>query len=260
MLKLLLKKQLFEIFRSYFYDAKKNKARSRLATALYIGLFVLLMAGILGGIFTLLAVKLCGPLAAAGLGWLYFALTGGIAVLLGAFGSIFNTYAGLYLPKDNDLLLSMPVPVSSLVAARLSGVYLMGLMYSAVVILPAVVVYWATVGITVSAVLGGLVLTLLISLAVLVLSCALGWVAAKISQKLRNKSLVVVLASLVFIACITSSISRPRASFRTCWPTPGLTAPRSGAGPIPCTCSAAWARAAGRPCWRSRRQWRRCAA
>ena len=174
MLKLLLKKQLFEIFRSYFYDAKKNKARSRLATALYIGLFVLLMAGILGGIFTLLAVKLCGPLAAAGLGWLYFALTGGIAVLLGAFGSIFNTYAGLYLPKDNDLLLSMPVPVSSLVAARLSGVYLMGLMYSAVVILPAVVVYWATVGITASAVLGGLVLTLLISLAVLVLSCALG--------------------------------------------------------------------------------------
>ena len=147
MLKLLLKKQLFEIFRSYFYDAKKNKARSRLATALYIGLFVLLMAGILGGIFTLLEVKLCGP-PAAGLGWLYFALTGGIAVLLGVFGSIFNTYAGLYLPKDNDLLLSMPVPVSSLVAARLSGVYLMGLMYSAVVILPAVVVYWATVGVT----------------------------------------------------------------------------------------------------------------
>ena len=199
MLKLLLKKQLFEIFRSYFYDAKKNKARSRLATALYIGLFVLLMAGILGGIFTLLAVKLCGPLAAAGLDWLYFALTGLIAVLLGAFGSIFNTYAGLYLPKDNDLLLSMPVPVSSLVAARLSGVYLMGLMYSAVVILPAVIIYWVTVGVTASAVLGGLVLTLLISLAVLVLSCALGWVAAKIGQKLRNKSLVVVLASLVFI-------------------------------------------------------------
>ena len=199
MLKLLLTKQRFEIFRSYFYDAKKNKARSRLATALYIGLFVLLMAGILGGIFTLLAVKLCGPLAAAGLGWLYFALMGLIAVLLGAFGSIFNTYAGLYLPKDNDLLLSMPVPVSSLVAARLSGVYLMGLMYSAVVILPAVIIYWVTVGVTASAVLGGLVLTLLISLAVLVLSCALGWVAAKISQKLRNKSLVVVLASLVFI-------------------------------------------------------------
>ena len=29
MLKLLLKKQLTEIFRTYFYDAKKNKARSK---------------------------------------------------------------------------------------------------------------------------------------------------------------------------------------------------------------------------------------
>ena len=41
------------------------------------------------------------------------------AVLLGAFGSVFNTYAGLYLPKDNDLLLSMPIPVSVLVAAKI---------------------------------------------------------------------------------------------------------------------------------------------
>ena len=32
MLKLLLKKQLLEIFRSYYYDAKKNKARSKAAT------------------------------------------------------------------------------------------------------------------------------------------------------------------------------------------------------------------------------------
>ena len=31
MLKILLKKQLAEIFRSYFYDAKKNKARSKAA-------------------------------------------------------------------------------------------------------------------------------------------------------------------------------------------------------------------------------------
>ena len=135
MLKLLLKKQLLEIFRSYFYDAKKNKARSKISTAMYFVLFALLIVGLLGGIFTFLAAKLCTPLVSAGLDWLYFALMGLIAVMLGAFGSVFNTYAGLYLPKDNDLLLSMPIPVSSLVAARLLSVYLMGLLYSAVVIL-----------------------------------------------------------------------------------------------------------------------------
>lgn len=200
MLKLLLKKQLFEIFSPYFYDAKKNKARSKVSTAMYFALFALLIIGLLGGIFTFLSVKLCAPLVSVNLGWLYFALMGLIAVFLGAFGSVFNTYAGLYLPKDNDLLLSMPIPVSSLVAARLFSVYLMGLMYSAVVIVPAVIVYWVTAGVTAFSLLGGLVLTFLISVFVLTLSCIFGWIVAKISQNLRHKSVIVVLASLAFIA------------------------------------------------------------
>ena len=55
MVKLLLKKQLSEIFRSYFYDAKKNKARSKGTTIAYIVMFVLLMAGVLGGRLGVLA-------------------------------------------------------------------------------------------------------------------------------------------------------------------------------------------------------------
>lgn len=127
MLKLLLKKQLLEIFRSYYYDAKKNKARSKAATIAYIAMFAVLMVVVLGGIFTLLSVKRCAPMAQAGMGWLYFALMGLLAVFLGVFGSVFNTYASLYLAKDNDLLLSMPIPVCVLLASRLLGVYLMGL-------------------------------------------------------------------------------------------------------------------------------------
>ena len=199
MLKLLIKKQLLEIFQVYFYDAKKNKARSRTSTAMYFALFALLVFGLLGGIFTFLAVKLCTPLITAEMDWMYFALMGLIAVLLGAFGSVFNTYAGLYLPKDNDLLLSMPIPVSTLVGARLFGVYMMGLLYSAVVILPAIIVYWVTAGVTLPVVRGGLLMTLLISVFVLTISCVLGWLVAKISQKLKHKSLVTVLISLVVI-------------------------------------------------------------
>ena len=121
MLKLLLKKQLMEIFRSYYYDAKKNKARSKAATIAYIAMFAVLMVVVLGGIFTLLSVKRCAPMAQAGMGWLYFALMGLLAVFLGVFGSVFNTYASLYLAKDNDLLLSMPIPGYVLLASRLLG-------------------------------------------------------------------------------------------------------------------------------------------
>ena len=100
MLNLLLKKQFLEIFQVYFYDAKKNKARSKTSTAMYFVLFFLLVFGLLGGIFTFLAMKLCTPLTHVGMDWMYFALMGLVSVLLGTFGSVFNTYAGLYLPKD----------------------------------------------------------------------------------------------------------------------------------------------------------------
>ena len=197
MLKLLLKKQLLEIFRSYYYDAKKNKARSKAATIAYMVMFALLMVVVLGGIFTLFSVKMCAPMTQAGMGWLYFALMGLLAVFLGVFGSVFNTYASLYLAKDNDLLLSMPIPVSVLLTSRLLGVYLMGLLYSGIVILPAVIVYWAVAGATLANVLGGVLLTALISVFVMTLSCALGWVVAKISL-LKHKSFVTVVISLAF--------------------------------------------------------------
>ena len=107
MLKVLVKKQLMEIFRSYFYNAKKNKAYSKSATAAYVVLFVMLMVGVLGGIFTGMALMICKPMAEAEVEWFYFALMGLTAILLGAFGSVFNTFSSLYLSKDNDLLLSL---------------------------------------------------------------------------------------------------------------------------------------------------------
>lgn len=199
MLKTLLKKQFAEIFRSYFYNAKKNETRSKGATIVYILLFILIMVGFLGGVFTYLSVAICGALADAGMDWLYFALMGLLAVFLGIFGSVFNTYSGLYLAKDNDLLLSMPIPVNTIMTARLLGVYLMGLMYSGVVIVPAAIVYWVTVSASAGAIIGSLILIILISIFVLTLSCTLGWVVAKISLKLKNKSFITVLISLLFI-------------------------------------------------------------
>ena len=128
MLKVLLKKQMMEVFRTYFYDAKKNRARSRSATILWMIFFVLVVVGVLGGLFTFLATSLCGGLVGSGVGWLYFIIFALLSICLGVFGSVFNTYAGLYLAKDNDLLLSMPIPVRDIMAARLLNVYLLGLL------------------------------------------------------------------------------------------------------------------------------------
>ena len=200
MLKVLLKKQLTEVFRMYYYDAKRNKPRSKAGTIGMFILFFVLMFGFLGGMFTFLSVTLCEALVPAGLSWFYFLIFTGLAILFGAFGSVFNTFAGLYLGKDNDFLLSMPIPIKYIVLSRLLNVYLMGTMYSGIVILPALIVYWVIGSSTLSAILCGLALFLVISFAVLILSCLLGWVVAKISVKLKNKSIITVLIALACIA------------------------------------------------------------
>lgn len=199
MLKVLLKKQMNEVFRGYFYNRKTNKARSKGNRITLFILFAFLMIFVLGGTFTFVAMGVCFGLTYVGMGWLYFALMSGIAIVLGAFGSVFNTYSGLYLPKDNDLLLSMPIPVRTIIISRLLNVYLLGVMYSGVVMLPTLIVYWVIADSGISVVVGGIVLFLIVSAIVLMLSCLLGWVVARISQKLKNKSFIVVLIALVCI-------------------------------------------------------------
>ena len=210
MVKLLLKKQLTEIFRSYFYDAKKNKMRSKSATIGFIALYALLMVGLIGGMFAVFSLSLCGPLCAAGQDWLYFTLFTVVGILLGVFGSVFNTFSGLYQAKDNDLLLSLPIPVRAILVSRLLGVYLMGLMFSGVILLPCVAVYWIVEELSAATVIGGLALVLAVSLVVLVLSCLLGWVVAKVYAKLKRKNILTTVVALVlfgayYVVCFRAS-------------------------------------------------------
>lgn len=199
MTKLLIKKQFIEIFRSYFYDAKKNTARSKAGTILYFVLFAFLIVVVFGGTFGSMAFAMCGPLSQAGYGWLYFLVMSMSALFIGIIGSVFNSYSTLYLAKDNDLLLSLPIPISKIIFSRLISVYLLGLMYSGFIILPTVIVYQIVRSFDPAALAGGIMLLILMSLAVFILSCVLGWVVAKISLKIKSKSFAIVAASLIFI-------------------------------------------------------------
>ena len=74
----------------------------------------------------------------------------------------------------------------------------MGLMYSAVVIIPAVVVRFFIYGVDAAQIAGAVLYTALISLFVLALSCIFGYLVARISLKLKNKSFITVIISVLF--------------------------------------------------------------
>ena len=198
MLKTLVKKQMAEIFKSYFVNQKTGKARSKGAS---IGLFILFffIMAFLCVVFFGMGMMLSDILKIPGFEWMFFALMGIISIVFGLFGSVFNTYASLYIAKDNDLLLSMPIPVKHLLASRLISVVGLSFIYSASVLIPTTVIYLIFGNFSLSALIMQILLMIFIPLFISVLSCILGFVVAVISSKLKNKSFITVIISIVFI-------------------------------------------------------------
>ena len=175
MIRILMKKQLKMLFSGFFVDRKTGKSRPKGAVVCGIVIYIALILGCMGSMFGSVAYSMCAQLCAVGLDWMYMAMMAMMSLAIGIFGSVFNTYASLYQAKDNDLMLSLPIPVRAILFSRLAGVYVMGVI-SAVIVM------------------------ILLTFVVLVLSCILGWVVGKIGNKTRNKSFVTVVLSLAFIA------------------------------------------------------------
>lgn len=199
MIKTLLKKQMAESFSWLYYNRKNGKRRDAKGIAVYVLMYVFIF-GILGYLFFQMAFNLCPPLCSIGYGWLYFAIISFVAVFLGVFGSVFNTFSSLYQAKDNDMLLAMPIPASKILIMRLSGVYAMGLMYELIAMIPALIVWFMYGSVNILGVVFSIILPFVLSLFILTLSCILGWIVAVISSKMRNKSFITVILSLGFIA------------------------------------------------------------
>ncbi len=209
MLKTIIKKQFFELFGSYFVDRKTGKTRSKKTAVIFFALFAVLL-GLLGFTF----YEVCSVLAEVFINgktdWFYYALTGILALLLGTFGSVFNTYAGIYHAKDNNLLLSMPIKPSLILAGRLVGVYGLSLLYELVVFVPATICFWQKMTPGVTKIIFPVLLWFILAFFISALTCLLGFIVAVIAKKLKGnlKTLISVLFSFIFIFAYYFGASR----------------------------------------------------
>lgn len=198
MLAALIKKQMQEVFALLTKGSKQGKTRSTGAAAGLCILFVFVFVSV-AFCFAGMAYSICTPLVSAGLGWLYFALMGSLATLFGVIGSVFTTYNALYVAKDNELLLAMPIPPASLLFSRMVGLYLVSLLFEAMVMVPSCAVYWMTVSPTFASVLFSGLTVLILPLLALAISCLLGWLLALIAPHVRYKSIVMAVISVAFL-------------------------------------------------------------
>ena len=201
MFRALLKKQMLELLQS-FSRIGKNKRRSGAATTSSVlgaaALLLLIMISLGAALFSV-AQMLSQALVPAGLEWLYFLLMFGMALVTGMLGSVFTISSSLYNAKDNELLLSMPIPPRMIVSVRLIGISLMGMAYTGITVVPAFLADWLVIRPDAVRILALPVMLVLLTLMVMALSSILGYGVARLTMRFKNRSLFTVLFSLLFL-------------------------------------------------------------
>ena len=188
MIRALVRKQLRELGAAFLRSSKTGKARSRASAVGYALLFAVLVV-VLMLCFAGMALPLASVLLPAGLDWLYFASMGLTALLVSVLASAFTSYSGLFQSRDNELLLSLPIPPAVIFGVRVSTVYLACLIYLLMAWVPAVVCYGLLAAHPLAGVLCSIPMALVLAGAACILAVLLGWAVALANDRARHNIL-----------------------------------------------------------------------
>lgn len=199
----LLKMQMSSIGSSFVRRGKKgnkkDSAKHSVGRIVGMTLLYLYLIVIFVFLFAMSFSQLAPVYGALDLGWLYFAMSFITMSLIMLIGSVFLAKGMLFEAKDNELLLSMPIPPRTILVSRMLSLYIMNLVYGFTVALPAICCWYFFNGITALTVIFGIILYFAAALFVLGISSLLGWGLSRISGYIKNKTLITVVCSLAAI-------------------------------------------------------------
>ncbi len=199
---LLLKIQLLGLFginKMLHADPKKAKRLLALGALAVVSIAAVAVVYSGGVAFGLAQIGLAEtiPLVAILVG----SVVGAVPVFMKANGMLFSF-------KDYDLVLSLPVPLLSVILSRIASLYAMGAAIGVLVMVPAFVVYAGAVSMSASAVACMVVSALLAPLAPMAVAIVLAALIAAVSARFRRANiLTVVLSVAVTVAIVAGSFS-----------------------------------------------------
>lgn len=184
-----------------FIGSLGNGKDGKFSTGRIIGLSLLFGFLILffGFYIVMIAASLAMVLVPAGLDAAYFAIFNILTFALVFVFSVFETKSQLFECRDNELLLSMPIPEGSIVLSRVLSIVILNAIEALFVMIPVTVMYTVFGGSPLY-IPSALIAALLISLVATALASAVGYLVAVISKRFKNNTFIPVIASLAFLA------------------------------------------------------------
>ncbi len=207
MLKALLRVR-FAALRSWLMGGTRSKKPPSRAKLIGFAALMIYAWGAIGFLFYGTFSALAAPYRQAGLDWLYFALFALLNFALIFIGSVFTAKAQLFEAKDNELLLSLPVPPSLILLSRMATLAVVNFFLELVTAIPCALAWCLTGPVNAGGVVGFALACLLLPLFALAVSALFGWLISLLTRRVRNQSLVSTLASLVFLGLYFWGYSR----------------------------------------------------
>lgn len=197
MIKSLIKNEFIKVMR--VTGRTKDKKRGIGSFANY-----LILMAVLGLLFAAMAFSMFMAMAPIfiqnGIGWLCFTYAAIIAIVFAVVGSVFMAQSQLYRAKDNDLLLSLPIPSKLILFCRMLPLYVQNFYFCFVILFPAYIAFCIAGGFSVLGLLFVAIDLVVIPLFTLTLCCLLGFVVAFIASRVKHSNIITVVLSILLLA------------------------------------------------------------
>ena len=195
MLKLLIKTRILAVLHALSQVSSGKKKKRSLASVVFLCIF---LAGTVLASVGFTFWGFCDMFLTLGYPWAFWVLAIIYASMACIIGSVFAVKSQIFESKDNDLLLSMPIPQRYIFISRMVVLLIINFLLAAVVLLPALVVYAILGSISVGGVFCYIGVLLALPLLSLAVSTVVAWVISEIASRVKHKNLITVLLFLIF--------------------------------------------------------------
>lgn len=207
MLKALMRVR-FASLRSWLTGASRYKQRQTKAKMIGFAFLMLYAGAAYAFLFYSYFSAISRPYYEAGIGWTYFAMFAITNFALMFAGSIFAAKAQLYEAKDNELLLSMPIPPSVILASRMLTLLLINLVFDLITAIPAGIAWARFCPVDPIGAAAFVVIVLLLPLFSLSLSILFAWLLSLLTRRIQKKALLSTAFSLAFLGAYFALVTQ----------------------------------------------------
>lgn len=207
MLKALLKTRLAAFLAGYSGAAGKKPASGR-GRRVLLALLLVYCFVVFVGMFFVLFAQLAEAFGGTDYAWLYFALFAILAFVLMFVGSVFTAKSQLFEARDNDLLLSMPIPPRRILASRMLALLLLNAVFELVAAIPALAAWCVCGHASVGGVLAFLLLLPALDLFTLAVTSLFAWLLSVLTSRMRAKNVVTLVLSAALMLAYFVAVGR----------------------------------------------------